>query len=49
MLLFLYCKKDLWSNTEVHKCTQNPFWSDDEEEAEELAYLAEVVAVEGEE
>jgi hypothetical protein len=39
----------LEQHREVHKCTQNPFWSDDEEEAEELAYLAEVVAVEGEE
>jgi hypothetical protein len=41
MLLFLYCNKDLWREAEVHKCTQDPFWSDDEDEAEELVDLEE--------
>ena len=33
MLLFLYCNKDLWAASDVHKCTQDPFWSDDEDGA----------------
>ena len=44
MLLFLYCNKDLWREAEVHKCTQEPFWSDDEDkddEEAELVYLDE--------
>jgi hypothetical protein len=43
MLLFLYCNRDLWGEAEVHKCTQEPFWSDDEgkEEEEELVNVEE--------
>ena len=33
MLLFSYCNKDLWAASDVHKCTQDPFWSDDEDGA----------------
>ena len=33
MLLFLYCNNDLWAASDVHKCTQDPFWSDNEDRA----------------
>ena len=33
MLLFLYCNKDLWAASDVHKRTQDPFWSDEEDGA----------------
>jgi len=44
MLLSLCCNKDLWREAEVHKCTQVPFWIDDEgedDEEAELVYLDE--------
>ena len=33
MLLFLYCNKYFWAASDVHKCAQDPFWSDDEDGA----------------
>ena len=36
MLLFLYCNKDLWAASDVHKCTHYPFWSDDKDGANDV-------------